>query len=43
MEIQAFLEFNGFKVIDQYGRYDLEYKLLDKTRIITIAEKVKSI
>lgn len=40
-EIKYVLEENGFKVIEQFGRYDRNYTNLDKTRLITVARKVK--
>lgn len=39
-ELTYFLENNGFKVIGLYGRYDLDYKKLDRSRMIFIAKKL---
>lgn len=38
-EIRFYLQQSGFAVIEQYGRYDINYTTLDRTRLITIARK----
>ena len=39
-ELCFFLNQAGFEVLGQYGRYDINYLQLDRTRLITMAKKI---
>lgn len=39
-EMRFYLKVSGFDVCEQYGKYDLQYTLLDSTRLITLAIKM---
>lgn len=38
-EMRMLLDQSGFESLEQYGRYDLDYLALDRTRMITVGKK----
>lgn len=39
-ELRLYCQLNGFKVIGQWGRYNINYTSLDRSRFITVAQKI---